>query len=705
VVFVTPDKLINVAADRRRVEDRRVHRPRSALPRTALLTIALGGAAAIGLGPLGAGPAFAQEPTDLTADVTDTAGVLGEGLPQVQSAVDELADTTQYQLFVVYVDTFGDAPAADWATQTAIASDLGRDDILLAVAVTDRSYAVSVDDAIALTDDQLDAVATTRIEPALSDDDWAGAAIGAAQGYAQAAGGGTGEAGSSADAAGSGGLLPWLIGGAAVVALVLLVRSLRRRGGGGVASSPGPDGWAALPTADLGRRASSALVALDDALKTSEQELGFAQAQFGPEQTMAFGEVVARAKVSIGRAFTLRQQLDDATPENEPQARAMMLEILALCEQADAALDAQAEEFDRLRDLQARAPQVLEETGRRAEEVARRLPAAQAALTTLAATYQPHALGSVQGNVVQAAALLDGARTAVSQGLAATATDRATAVGLARTAEDAVAQAVRLLDAVEHAGVDLAAAGARIDTSLASLGADVAEAARLAAGDPAVVAAVAVAQQALTAAPAERTTGDPLAALRRLVDAETALDAALAPARAGAEQAERARAQLAGMLGQLTSQIRAVSDFIETRRGAVGAEARTRLAEAARLAGEAEQTSATDPSAALGTAQRAQQLAGSAQQLAEADVSRWQQQQAAPRGGGPSAGSLVLGGILLDQVLGGGRGGSSGGFGGGSFGGGRSGGSRSGGSRSAGRSTGSFGGGGTRGRRGGGGRF
>ena len=707
VCFVTPAELIYVARARRRVEDRGVHRRRSRLPRTTPLALLVALAAGVGLTVLGAGPAAAEDPMDLTADVTDTAGVLGDRVDDVQAALDALADATQYQLFVVYVDTFGDASAADWATTTAIASDLGRDDLLLAVAVEDRSYFVSVDDAIELTDAQLDAVATERIEPALSQDDWAGAAIAAALGYQDAAGGDTGTGSSS----GGNGWVTLLIGGLVVLALVLLVRSLRRRGGAARPQLDGPAALATLPTADLSRRASSALVALDDALKTSEQELGFAQAQFGNQATRAFGEVVTQAKAQIGRAFTLRQQLDDATPETEPQARAMMLEILALCGQADTALDAQTDEFDRLRDLQARAPQVLEETGRRAEEVARRLPAAQAALTTLAATYRPAALGSVQDNVTQATALLDGARTSVAQGLAAVASDRAAAVGLARTAEDAVGQAVTLLDAVDHAGADLAAAGARIDASLTSLGADVADAARIAAADPAVAATVATARRALDAAPAERASGDPLAALRSLVEAETALDAALAPARAAAEQAERARAQLAGMLGQLASQVRAVSDFIETRRGAVGAEARTRLAEAARLAQEAERSSATDPAGALGVAQRAQQLAGQAQQLAEADVSRWQQQQGGggPRaGGGPSTGSLVLGGILLDQILGGGGGfggGSSGGFGGGSFGGSsRSGGSRSSG-RSSGRSTGSFGGGGTRGRRGGGGRF
>ena len=228
--------------------------------------------------------------------------------------------------------------------------------------------------------------------------------------------------------------------------------------------------------------------------------------------------------------------------------------------------------------------------------------------------------------------------------------------------------------------------------------ADVADAARLAPGDAVAGSLAGSAREVLAVAAAERTTGDPLALVARLTRAEAALDAALAPARAQAEQDERGRTQLAATLGQLTSQIRAVADFIETRRGAVGAEARTRLAEAARLTQEAERISATDVASALTAAQRAVQLTTSAQQLAEADVSRWQSTQGAGMGqrrggGGLSTNSLVLGGIVLDQLL---RGASRGGGFGGGFGGGRS---------SGGRSSGSFGGGGTRGRRGGGGRF
>ena len=70
----------------------------------------------------------------------------------------------------------------------------------------------------------------------------------------------------------------------------------------------------------------------------------------------------------------------------------------------------------------------------------------------------------------------------------------------------------------------------------------------------------------------------------------------------------------------MTSQVRGVSDYVETRRGAVGPEARTGLSEAARLAQQAQVMLPTDPVAALAQVQQAGSLAEQARQLAQADV-------------------------------------------------------------------------------------
>ncbi|TDC48878.1 TPM domain-containing protein [Jiangella ureilytica] len=628
--------------------------------------------------------------------ITDRAGALsGDDEQRIQRSFDRLTDESGLQMFVVYVETFDGLDGQTWADETATASGLGTDDILLAVALEDRSFGISVTDELDLTDDQLDDVRQNDIRPALSDEDWAGAAIAGADGYREAA---TGSGGGSAT--------PWVVGGIAVVgAGAAGWWVLRRRARAGQAGAAGPDGQpvdelAGLSLDELDKRASQALVEIDDALKTSEQELGFAQAQFGTEATTEFGELLAAATTKVAEAFTLRQRLDDSEPETEQQVRAMTRQIIVTCREVSDALDAQAEAFDQLRDLHARVPQVLDETARRAAEVGQRLPTARAQLEQLALGYPVAALASVSGNPDHAERLLTAAREAVAAGQASVqGDDRSAAVAQARAAEDAVAQAAKLLDAVAGAKDELATAGRRIGTAIESVSLDIADADRLAPSDPAIGAASGVAQQAVTAGRSVTGgQGDPLAVLRQLAEAETALDDLLAPVRAAADEAERARAALAETLGRVASQVQAIADFIETRRGAVGTEARTRLSEAARHLAQGQSLASSDPAAALDAVRRAAELSRQAQRLAERDVQEWERQQSAARGGGGDLTSMILGGILINQM---GRGGGVFG-GGGGFGGGRRTGGGFGGGR---RSPGSFGGGGTRGRRGGGGRF
>jgi hypothetical protein len=712
------------------VEDRIVTRRLLALRRTRSLRAAQLLAAVAALSVLGlvgalAAPAVALAPAvapfHVNERITDQVGALGSTTADVTTHLDALTKDTVYDLYVVFVDNFSGASGSAWADDTAIASGLGTEDVLLAVAVTERSYGLSVADKAQLTDAQLRHLRTDLIEPRLSAEDWSGAVIAAADGLRAAAsgtGGTSNSGGTSAPSSSStSGLLVLL-----VVVLVVLFGGLaiwaltrRRSGAAGGTAGPGaprrgrPDGLDALPTAELNSRASSALVAIDDAITSSEQELGFAQAQFGLEATTQFSAALADAKTQVSGAFRLRQELDDSTPETEPEARRMMLAIVDTCAAVSASLDAHSEEFEKLRDLQARAPEVLAGDEQRAGEVAALVASARTTLAGLAATYPAAALASVSANPDHAEALLAGAREQITHGRSALeGGDKAAAVGAARAAEAGIAQAATLLDAVDRAGEHLARAGADLETAIASISADFADAARLAPTEPAVTAATEAGRQAVAAAQQARTGGDPLAALTALRDAEARLDATLAPFREHAEQSARAQAQATDLLGRVTSQIRGVSDYIETRRGAVGPEARTRLSEAARLAQQAQVTLPADPAAALALVQQAGSLAEQAGQLAQADVQQWEDQQRSSgpggfggpgRGGGGSAG-LILGGILIDQLLRGG--GGFGGFGGGGFGGGFGGGGRSG--RGGGGFGGGFGGG-SRGGRGGGGRF
>ncbi len=335
----------------------------------------------------------------------------------------------------------------------------------------------------------------------------------------------------------------------------------------------------------------------------------------------------------------------------------------------------------------------------RQSAAAARVPQAQAELAALTHDHPASAVRSVVGNVDQAVERLAFVETSLAQARASLAAGKnGEAVVGARAAEQAVAQAEALLDSVGRARTDIDDAQARLPGLLAETDADVAAArAALAQGPrPALEGAVAAAAAAAAAIRQDLAAGrvDPVAALRRLTEADAAVDRAMDELREAQEHERRARAALDQTLLGARSRIAAVNDFVTTRRGAVGATARTRLAEAQRHLDQALGLAVTDPVTALTEAQTAAALAEQAEQLAHADVDRWQSPVPGPGslpgtvpGSRGNLGGAILGGILLDAILRGGGGRGGGGFGGGGW------------------SPGSFGGSGTSGRRGGGGRF
>ena len=669
--------------------------------------------------------AQAEAPFRLQGQITDKVGALGDRRPEVATALDRLRASTRLQLFVVYVRSFGGTPAQQWANETAARSDLGGGDALLAVATHDRSYAYLVDSTAPLTDQQLSEVASVAIEPALAQNDWAGAAIGAADGYRAALTGqpivapqikpgdaDPGDAGSSV--LGIVAVLFCVLIGLVVIGLIvwLLLRSRRRtaapRPGGAAVPDAPPDPLAALSTEELAGRANTLLVELDDALKTSGQELDLATAQYGEEATASFTAALAAARQDVADAFGIRQRLDDEVPEDEPTRRQWLSDIIRRCEGAGTRLDAEAATFDQLRAMEAHVEQSITELQTRRAAIEARLPAASTVFDGLRARYSATALAPVAGNLAQAQERLRFSADALTHaGAAVTAGERSTAAVAVRGAEEAVAQATTLIDALEKTASDLDSARSAVDATLTEVDADLAAGrGALGSGTPPSVeasglaAAVGRAQQVADAVRAELTgpTTDPIAAVRRLEEADRGLDEALAGIRDAAERGQRARAMLDQAVLAARSEISAATDFITTRRGAIGSDARTRLAEARRQLDQALGMAADDPVAALAAAQRADALAEQASQAARADVDRWSPPGGGYGGGfgdgyGGSGGGLggfagaVLGGILVSG-MGGGRGQS--GHGGQSWGG---------------RVPGSFGGGGTRARRGGGGRF
>uniref|UniRef100_A0AAU2K518 TPM domain-containing protein n=1 Tax=Streptomyces sp. NBC_00049 TaxID=2903617 RepID=A0AAU2K518_9ACTN len=679
-----------------------------------------------GWGAVQAPSARADDPIALSeqGQITDRVGALQGREAAVTAALDKLYANRKIQLFVAYVRDFSERSPQSWADATAERNGLGQNDVLLAVATGARQYAYSAAVDSGFTEEQLAEVARTAIEPALRQNDWAGAAIGAANGYDAVLGGqpvptpaitpgpaDPGGAGSGGNGAGDYVLPVVAVGAAGALGAYAYTRRKRKdtaAGGRGTTTGPGwPEGAPdRLPLPELDGRAKELLVDTDDAVRTSTEELGFAAAQFGDEAVGPFTAAVEYAKGELTHAFRLRQQLDDAYPEDDATRRRMLDEIVARCTEANRRLDAETAAFDRLRDLEKNAPQALASVEEGYLDLTGRARTAEATLTALAGRYADSASAPVASNAEQAKDRL--LFTATNLGLAHAALDageNGTAAVHVRAAEGAVDQAATLVDAVERRAQELAEAAGKLPGALNEAETDLADARGLLTGTAEGTSTadlrgrIGRAESVLADVQREVAAGryDPIDALRRIEEADAALDEALAGARERESGRQRAATLLDQAMLSARSAIGAATDYVTTSRGAVGSQARTRLAEAGRHLERAVALAASDPAAALAEAQRADALARQAQELAEQDVRGYQDPYAGRRAGGGQGGA-VLGGIILGELLRGGRGGG-GGFGGGGFGGGSFGGG------GGGRGPGSFGGGGTRGRMGGGGRF
>ena len=678
-------------------------RMRLALALTTAAALLLGSSAAL-FGAAAA--ASATDPVTLAGsrvlDVSDVLSDAQEG--DLDTSLRGLSSTSGVDLWVAYVPTFTNPSASDdWANQTAQRNGLGPNQYLLAVSTEStggRQFYLSGDSAGPVSENQLGAIEQQRIQPALANGDWAGAAMAARDGLADAVSGGSGGTDGGGGSGIWGILLVVVLLAVAALVIVIVVRSRRRAGvggrsGGAVTDSAGPaDPLAGVSTEELGRRAASALVATDDAIKTSEQELEFARAQFGDAAAAEFQTALSHAKEDLDRAFALKQQLDDRTPDTEADTRAWNAQIIDLCTHANGELDEKAKAFDELRQLEQNAPEALARIRAEHDAVAARQDAAAASLAALQRAYAAEALATIADDPAQAAERL----TFAQEHLAAaerdiTAGDGASAAVEIRSAEAAVAQADQLQKAIDKLGADLARGETDAAALIADIEQDLAAAAALPDSDGRLAPVVAATRQQVDAAKALLTGNAkrPLFALEGLQKANAQIDALLAGVRDAQAQAQRQGAQLNLLLNQAQGQVSAAEDYITSRRGAIGAQARTRLAEAGASLVQARQLQQSDPAQALQYAQRANDLAAQAIQSAQNDVGAFS--GGSSGGGGGNVMGAVLGGILINSLLnGGGRGG--GGFGGGGFGGG----GRSGG----GMSPGSFGGGGTRSRRGGG---
>ncbi|MGW0509653.1 hypothetical protein ACWD1W_10355 [Streptomyces olivaceoviridis] len=373
------------------------------------------------------------------------------------------------------------------------------------------------------------------------------------------------------------------------------------------------------------RQARAALRLADDCVRTSREELSFVRERFGEQRTEPFTHALRAAGTELSAAFAVWRRYEEGVPQEAGARRQALAGVIGRCAEAGRRLDAQAEALDRLRDLTADGEGMraaLEVAEERFRELAARAMAAQRTLAALRERYARSVAGSVSGYVEQAkdrlvfaGARLNEARQAADVG------ETRRAAWQLRAGEGAVAQAGVLVGGVERLAAQVREAAGLVPAALTGAEAELAAARRTAPapGEPAARSAhvdgvLAVVREELTGGPY-----DPLDALRRITRA-----------------VERLTGVRSGVLGAAAllvarSSVAGAEEFVGVHRGAVGAEARARLAEAARELG-------------AGSAGWADVVAGEARRLADRDV-----RAHGTEGDATGPAGAVLGGILLGE--------------------------------------------------------
>lgn len=611
-----------------------------------------------------ASAASATDPVTLDSGyVTDDADVLSPSQEDaVEARLQTLSDNSSSDLFVVLVDDFtSPTDNVAWADAVAENNNLGSEQYLLAIAVEGRSYYISAAPDGPLSDSKLDDV-EDKIQGLAAQEDWEGMIVLAADEIEGDGGAGALRATLIVVAVIAVGLIIWLI-----IALIRRARrnaAIRRRGA--MPETPDPnDPFSTLTDEQVETQAGAALVQADDAITSSREELGFAVAQFGDAATAEFSGAVETAKSKMSEAFDLKQKLDDEIEDTVHDRRAWHIRIIRLCDEIDDVLDENTDAFDALRKLEQNAPQELDRVRGERAALVPLLTSAAPALAALSATYDASALSTVSDNPAQAqerAALADRSIEAAQQAIAAGRSGEAAFA--IRTAEQSVAQATQLVEAITALGTELSRIESQAQALVAELQADIAAAQQLpdAGGTLAAVAAATSHQLQRAQADLSGASRSPQRVLEALSAANTQIDAAIAEGTQAVERARRVQQLLEQTLTQAGSEIRAAREYIETRRGTVGSTARTRLSQADATLTQAVSLRSSDPETALAEAGRALELARQATSSAQADVaamspsryeSGWGGAGGSIFGGGSGSGGSGLGGDILGGIIGG----------------------------------------------------
>ncbi len=416
--------------------------------------------------------------------------------------------------------------------------------------------------------------------------------------------------------------------------------------------------------ADLARRAELAIVAADERVRLTSDELDFARAELGDKATDDLRAALDSVRTHLAEAFHLHQLNHDEIPDTREELRTRNARIIQLSEWAEDLLEERTTVLQPKIDQVRRAPEILARVRAERERLAERVPHAREVVERLSHRYSDTALQQIGGNPEEIEQLLDFAvHTAGVSERRREAGQREQASVALEAATEAVRRAESLLDAVDTFEIEALRAESTLAAVVDDSRNDLAEA-RRGPQTPAVTQAMVALERSLSALPAAGTRTDPFSALSSLRQANADLDTA----RERAARPVPSQEQVDHAVDDADRQLAVARGLITGHRGWIGADARTRFVEAERLRSGIPlgPIAEDDRETTLATARRAGGLAAESLQLAQRDIEQsrpdewggggyggngWGGRPRGGMGGGNMVGGM-LGGLVIGSLLG-----------------------------------------------------
>lgn len=571
--------------------------------------------------------AVAADPPTLSGTVFDQTGKLSGGTARIDAAAASLKADHNLILKVAFVNALDGEDPAQFAERTAAANNLvaGRN-VLFVVSINDRKDAVWSSGETSIDANELTSIRQGRVEPKLKAGDFVGAVEAVAVGF------GVADAAASVPVAPTAPDAPavsidftpllWLL--VALIVIFTLATVSVVTGKAIVAETHRRRAVRAERETmeEIGKQAHVALMETDEKVRTAEQEIAFAEAEFGSDEVAAFKDALAVAKKILRDAFKVGQLIDDDKPETLAERSQMLVEITTCTKGVDKALDGQMDAIEQLRALETNAKTQTAALIQAQPAREKALDAAQAILTTIKVN-GASLLPSVSGNHDYARSMyatadehLAAAQEAVDKGLLAS------AALLLRKANACFAKAKTALDNLAKVGAAVAEAEQALPSEIAEAQAEVAKASvAVAAGSRRQRADLSIAQASLESAREEASKASPdfVSAYRYATAANQMADGILDDIREEEERERRAIETAKQQVRAAEVDIAQANAYIESHRSTVSRKARNRLSEAQRRYDEARGSNDLMNSASIAVI--ASQLANDSYRYAHSDVS------------------------------------------------------------------------------------